>query len=168
MAYMCVYHDGEAEAANIHQKLGTPGVISVCDDCQPIYLITALAEILGIDSGGLYDAVRSYQVAVQAQGEVPGPESLPDDVPVPDGPHPAAEKGAEGSIIWLWCSCDHHGPHDGEGNDLAPDVLAQLREERCEKCDTAIQGTADTILTLMADHAATHKAAPRSRKGAGK
>ena len=42
-SYQCTYHDGPQDAVIIHQTLGEPGVISVCRECQPIYLIGALS-----------------------------------------------------------------------------------------------------------------------------
>lgn len=156
--YACVFHDGEAEAIHIHQTLGQPGVISVCDDCQPVYLITTLAAALGVDGGNLYDVVRSYQASVQQQGEPPAAPDAADEPQVPAGPHPAIVLNGERVDIWSWCACDAPGPHDGSGEQVAPEILGMLAVETCPFCQDEISGTADTLPQLVTEHMNGHQA----------
>ena len=150
--YQCIYHDGEAEALHIHQTLGQPGVISVCGDCQPVYLFTSLAEVLGVDGGALYDVVRSYQVSEQQQGEPPAAPDADGEPPMPQGPHPAAVVTSGEVETWDWCACDAPGPHDQDGQWFTTAMLGQLREESCPHCGQNIRGTVDTIDEAIGDH----------------
>ena len=164
--YACMYHDGDADAVHIHQTLGQPGVISVCDNCQPVYLITTLAAALGVDGGALYDVVRSYQVSVQADGEPPAAPDAADEPPMPAGPHPALLV-TDGVISgWSWCACDAPGPHDQDGNAQLGDLLAQLREETCPACGEAVRGTADNIAQLVTSHLDGHQAEDQAEQEA--
>lgn len=156
--YACVFHDGEAEAIHIHQTLGQPGVISVCDDCQPVYLITTLAAALGVDGGALYDVVRSYQVSVQAEGEPPAPPDAADEPQVPAGPHPAVIIDNGQVMRWDWCACDATGPHAQDGRAVPLEVLGQLAEQPCQHCPEVIRGTADTLPQLVTEHMNGHQA----------
>jgi hypothetical protein len=150
--YQCVYHDGAEDAIHIHQTLGQPGVISVCNDCQPVYLITTLAATLGVDGGELYEHVRAFQMATQGdQQNQPQPEdsTAPD---IPAGPHPAAIVSPDGTVTWGWCACDAPGPHNQDGDSLSGAVLDNLREVACPHCETAIRGTADDIDSGLRKH----------------
>lgn len=162
-----MYHDGEADALHIHQTLGQPGVISVCGDCQPVYLITTLAAELGVDVGGLYDAVRAHQVAVQQLGEPPAPPDVADAAEVPAGPHPAVTVNGSAVDWWGWCSCAAPGPHDQHGEQVGPDYLSQLREVTCDKCGSTLHGITTTIDDVVSEHAADHQDAERAEETAG-
>ena len=156
--YPCVYHDGEADGVHIHQTLGVPGVVSVCDDCQPVYLITTLADVLGVPAGELYDVVRSYQIATQ---EAASGRDAADEAPaaeMPAGPHPAAVLEDGAVTHWDWCSCDAPGPHDQDGSQLEPGLLGSLREEQCQECGTSLRATASTIGDVVTSHMNDHQA----------
>ena len=150
--YLCVYHDGEADGVHIHQTLGVPGVVSVCDDCQPVYLITTLAGVLSVPAGELYDVVRSYQIATQQESGQPASGGEGGEPPAPAGPHPAAVIGDSGVSVWDWCACDAAGPHDQDGAQLEPGLLGSLREETCGGCGASIRGTASTMTAVISDH----------------
>ena len=138
--YACMYHDGDADAIHIHQTLGQPGVISVCGECQPVYLITTLAAALGLDGGNLYDVVRSYQVSVQQQGEPPTAPDADGEPPMPQGPHPALVIDGEIVSRWDWCACDAPGPHLSDGPEVPPATLGLLTAETCPFCQGEVRG----------------------------
>jgi len=158
-------HDGEADALHIHQTLGQPGVISVCSDCQPMYLITALADAVQVDAGGLYEAVRAYQLAVQQDGEPPAAPDAADDEPMPEGPHPVLMTSSGSIAGWGWCACDAPGPHDSDGAPVMGDLLAELREETCPHCPEVIRGTARDIDSGIRKHLEYCPQAPADASG---
>lgn len=164
--YACVFHDGEAEALHIHQTLGQPGVTSVCDECQPVYLITTLAAALGVDSGALYDVVRSYQVSVQANGEPPAAPDAADEPPMPAGPHPVGPASGNLADGWDWCSCDAPGPHHADGSPIDFEAIGQLQEVQCSLCEVTMRGTTDSIDGMIAHHQHTAEHQDREHQAA--
>ena len=160
--YPCVYHDGEADGVHIHQTLGVPGVVSVCDDCQPVYLITTLAGVLSVPAGELYDVVRSYQIATQEAGGQPPTAGEAPAAEMPAGPHPAAVL-VDGSVThWDWCSCDAPGPHGTPGGPLSPEVLAELREEQCPYCGHQYRCTSTDLAARIDEHLASCPGPPEA------
>lgn len=95
--YECGICEGERPVEWLFTNLPTGTTVACCREDLPMALIGSLAEVLGTDTGRLYESIRKFAEREQARAAKGGPQPAPEPPPAPAGrrQQPSSDAGGQ-------------------------------------------------------------------------